>query len=312
MENLILSFNTVMPMFLVMLVGYALRAFGVVNGATVSQMNKMLMRSLVPVLMFQNIYSSERGALASPKLLLFCVFGVLGMYALSFVIGMVTETEGARRGVVIQALYRGNMMAMAVPLAESLLGEGNQGPLAVCLAIVIPMFNVLAVITLELFNHGKPDLRSILKGIATNGLIWGCVAGIVFYGLDILLPLFVRKAVSNLAAASSPMILLVLGASFQFSTVGPNLRSIIICVTGRLILMPAILVSLGVAMGFRDVELICVLSVSACPVAAMSYTMAEQMGGDKDLAAAGIVFTSLFSCITLFLWVFLLKQLQLF
>ncbi len=312
MENLLLSFNTVMPMFLIMLVGYALRVSGVVNGTTVSQMNKMLMRSLVPVMMFYNIYNSERGQLVSPKLLLFCVFGVLGMYALSFIIGMTTEKEGARRGVVIQALYRGNMMAMAVPLAESLLGEGNQGPLAVCLAVVIPMFNVLAVITLELFNHGKPDLKAILKGIATNGLIWGCVAGIVFYGLNIPLPVFMREAVEKMADASSPMILLVLGASFQFSSVGPNLRSIAVCVVGRLVLMPAILVSVGIAMGFRGVELICVLAVSACPVAAMSYTMAEQMGGDKDLAAGGIVFTSLFSCITLFLWVFLLKQLQLF
>lgn len=312
MENLLLSFNTVMPMFLIMLVGYALRSCGVINAVTVSQMNKMLMRSLVPVMMFYNIYSSERGELAQPRLLIFCVLGVLGMYALSFAIGMLTETEGARRGVVIQALYRGNMMAMAVPLAESLLGEGNQGPLAVCLAIVIPMFNVLAVVTLELFNHGKPDPRAILKGIATNGLIWGCVAGIVFYGLNIPLPVFVREAVEKMADASSPMILLVLGASFQFGTVGANLRSIAVCVVGRLVLMPAILVGVGIAMGFRDVELICILSVSACPVAAMGYTMAEQMGGDTDLAAGGIVFTSLFSCITLFLWVFVLKQLQFF
>ena len=183
-ENLLLSFNTVMPMFLVMLVGYALRASGVANGTTVSQMNKLLMRSLVPVMMFQNIYGSQRGELASAKLIAFCVLGVLGMYALSFAIGMLTEKEGARRGVVIQALYRGNMMAMAVPLAESLLGEGKQGPLAVCLAIVIPLFNVLAVITLELFHHGKPDIKVIVKDIATNGLILGCVAGILFYVLN--------------------------------------------------------------------------------------------------------------------------------
>lgn len=308
MENLALSFNTVMPMFLVMLVGYALRAGGVVTGTTVSQMNKMLMRSLVPVMMFQNIYGAQRGVLAQPRLILFCVLGVLGMYALSFAIGMLTEQEGARRGVVIQALYRGNMMAMAVPLAQSLLGEGNQGPLAVCLAIVIPMFNVLAVITLELFHHGKPNLKLILKDIATNGLILGCLAGIIFYWLDIPLPLFVRKAVSSMAGAASPMILMVLGASFQLSSVWGNLRSLAVCVVGRLVLMPAILVSLGAAMGFRGVELVCILAVSACPVASMSYTMAEQMGGDKDLAAGGIVLTSLFSCATLFVWVFVLKQ----
>lgn len=108
------------------------------------------------------------------------------------------------------------------------------------------------------------------------------------------------------------MIMMVLGASFQFSSVRANLRSLVVCVVGRLMLMPAILVSLGVALDFRGVELVCILSVSACPVAAMSYTMAEQMGGDKDLAAGGIVFTSLFSCVTLFLWVFLLKQLGFF
>lgn len=310
MENLLLSFNAVAPMFLIMMAGCAMRMLHVVGDATVSQMNKLLMRTLVPVMMFQNIRTSDPEALASPVMLVFAVLTVLGMYALSFGIGMASERENTRRSVMIQALYRGNVMAMAVPLIQSLFGADGQGSLMVCLAVVVPMFNVLAVLTLEMFRGARPDVPDILKGIATNGIILGCLAGTVFYFFRIPLPYVVERACEQMSGAASPVILLMLGASFQLNTVRHDLRSILICVTGRLVLMPAVFISIAAALGFRGVEMACALSISGCPVAAMSYTMAEQAGADKDLAAELIVFTSLFSCLTLFLWIFFLKQMD--
>ena len=87
-----------------------------------------------------------------------------------------------------------------------------------------------------------------------------------------------------------------------------DLRILLICTAGRLILVPAVVIAAAAALGFRGVELVCAMSISACPVAVMSYTMAEQAGADKDLAAECIVFTSMFSCLTLFFWIFFLKQ----
>ena len=39
--------------------------------------------------------------------------------------------------------------------------------------------------------------------------------------------------------------------------------------------------------------------------------MAQQMGGDDELAGQQVVFSSLFSVVTVFLWIFVCKQMGL-
>jgi len=46
----------------------------------------------------------------------------------------------------------------------------------------------------------------------------------------------------------------------------------------------------------------------AAPTAVSSFQMAKQMDGDADLAGQIVVFTSAFSIVTVFGWIFLLKQ----
>ena len=48
------------------------------------------------------------------------------------------------------------------------------------------------------------------------------------------------------------------------------------------------------------------------PSAVSSYTMAEAMGSDGALAGAAVIFTSAFSLITMFLWLFLFRTLGMF
>ena len=76
-------------------------------------------------------------------------------------------------------------------------------------------------------------------------------------------------------------------------------------------LLPALFLSLAVLLGIRDVGLASLVAVFASPTAVSSYPMAQQIGGDADLAAAQVVFTTALSGITVFLWVFLLRTLGL-
>ena len=65
-------------------------------------------------------------------------------------------------------------------------------------------------------------------------------------------------------------------------------------------------------MGFRDIELASVLIMFSAPTAVSSFTMAEQMGADSELAGQLVVFTTAISIVTIFLWVLLIKQLGYF
>ena len=69
------------------------------------------------------------------------------------------------------------------------------------------------------------------------------------------------------------------------------------------------MIALGILLGFRNETLVPVMIMFGAPTAVASFTMAQQMEGDGELAAELVVFTSGFAILTIFFWVFVLKQL---
>ena len=308
MENLILSFNVVLPLFICISLGYFLRRIGMCDEKALNVMNKMCFKVFLPVYLFYNIYTTDLSAAFHVKLI---VFAVGGLVVLFFVLmGLIPriEKENKRRGVLIQAIFRSNFALFGLPVALSLCGEELIGPTSVLLGLTVPVFNVLAVIALETFRGGKPDVKQMLRGIVTNPLIIASVIGIVFYFLKIKLPYGVEKSVVDLGRVATPLSLVTLGGSFTIGRVKGYTRQLLLGVVGRLVVVPAVMISLGILLGLRNETLIPVMIMFGAPTAVSSFPMAQQMGGDGELAAELVVFTSGFAILTIFLWTFLLKQ----
>lgn len=306
MESFIVCLNAVLPIFLLMAVGYGARCFHLLDRADVAKINKIVFRVFMPVMVFYNIYCSELSSAMRGSLLGYAVLGVLAEYALSLGYALLFVRDPSRRGVVIQGLYRSNFVIIGLPIAESLVG-GDLGPVAMLLAVVIPIYNVLAVITLAVFNGKKPNLKEVVLDILKNPLILGSVAGIAALLAGLKLPGPVEKVVSQMSAATSPMLLFLLGAFFQFKGMRSHWRELAAVCTGRLVLFPALFLSLAAALGFRGVDLVSLLGVFASSTAIASFTMAQQMGGDAELAGDIVVSTSALCSFTLFGWSLLFK-----
>ncbi len=111
-----------------------------------------------------------------------------------------------------------------------------------------------------------------------------------------------------MASAATPAALLVMGASFYFQSVHKNLRNIVSGVLGKLIIGPGMALAAGYALGYRGIPLALLIVIFGAPCAVSSYTMAQQMDSNAELAAGCLIFSSLFSCVTICGWIFLLKQ----
>ena len=121
-----------------------------------------------------------------------------------------------------------------------------------------------------------------------------------------------ENVVSSMAGVATPMALLTLGAFFDLKSVARRKKDIAICVVGRLVVAPAIGVTAGMLLGFRDVALVTLIAIFASPSAVSSFPMAQEMDSDAELAGDAVVFSSMFSCITMFIWIFIAKSLGLF
>ena len=311
MDNLILSAGVVLPLFLMMALGYALRRMSLVDAHTLSGLNKLVFRVFLPVMLFKNIYDTNLSDSFEPKLMAFAVCSILLLFMLTMVIVPLLEKENPKRATMVQAIYRSNFILFGLPITTALFGPEKAGVAAILISVTIPLFNIFAVVALEFFRGGRFDGKKALMGIVTNPLIIASFLGIIFLLCGIRLPKPVMSAISDVGKAATPMALLVLGGTFKFSAVSGSLRQLIICVIGKLIVSPGLFLTLAVFFGFRGVELAAILSLFASPTATSSYPMAVEMDADGELAGQVVVLGSLFSVFTMFFWVFILKQLML-
>lgn len=309
MENLIISLNVVLPLFIVIVFGYVVRHINLIDDHTLQKMNVVTFKTFLPLLLFYNVYNTKLEGVFNGKLMLFAVLAILATCVVIGIIIPMIEKENSRRGVLIQAIYRSNFVLFGLPLVLSLCGEENAGVPTILIAVIVPMYNFLAVIILEIFRGGKINIMKIVKGIITNPLILASLVGIIFLLLGIRLPTAIDKSVSDLSKIATPLALFILGGSFKFEYIQGNLKQIIIGVFGKLILVPGIFIPIAIMLGFRGVELATLMVMLSAPTAVSSFTMAEQMDGDGELAAQLVVFTSAIAVITIFLWIFSIKQL---
>lgn len=308
MENLILSFNVVLPLFLMIVVGYVLKVLRVYDEHTISGMNKLVFKFFLPLLLFINVYQTDVAGVFDPKLMVFAIVGVLGAFLSAWLIIVLVEKDNRKRGVLIQGIFRSNFVIFGIPVTTSLFGSEATGAAALLVAVIVPMFNMLSVVILEIYRGSRIDVPKILKGIITNPLIIGSVTGLLFLLFGVKIPVILEKTISDLSKVTTPLALVILGASFTFGSVRGNAKQILIGVLGKLVIVPAICLSLAILIGIRGVGLAILMSLFGSPTAVSSFSMAKQMDGDEDLASHLVVLGSMLSVVTMFFWIFIFKQ----
>lgn len=309
LHNFIIAVEAVLPTFLIILLGIGAQRLHIMTTAELSHANKAVFQVMFPIMMFYNIYSADFSGVILPGYFAFCLITLFAVYFLGVIVTLLVEKDNFNRGALIQAIYRGNLVLLGLPIMQNLLGEEAVGLTTIMLAMIVPIYNVLAVITLEVFRGGDIHIVPLLKKILKNPMIMGALAGILGTVSGLELPGILTKPIGQIASSATPVALLLMGASFHFSSIRENLRDLIIGVTGKLIISPAIALTAGYFLGFRGIPLALLIIIFGAPCAVSGYTMAQQMDSNGDLAAGCLIFTSLFSCVTICFWIFLFKQL---
>lgn len=308
MENLILSLNVVLPLFITISLGYFLKYLNMFDNNTLDTMNNITFKSFLPVLLFYNIYKTDLHDTFNLKIIIFSVTCVIVLYLLLYLIVPLIEKDNKKRGALLQGLFRSNFVIFGLPITESLFGSEKVGVAALLIAVIVPLFNMLSVLALETFRDGKLNFKKIFIGIIKNPLIIASCLGVLTLLLKIKIPTAIEKTISDVSKIATPLSLILLGASFKFDNIKKYLKQTTIAVIGKTILIPCIILPICIMFGYRDVELSTLMIIFAAPTAISSFTMAKQMDSDSDLAGQIVVFTSAFCVITVFMWIFILKQ----
>jgi predicted permease len=309
MQNLSLSFYVVLPLFFMMAIGALLKKLRLADSNTFKQMNRITFQVFLPTLIFTNIYHTQGEQVFNAKLVGYSLISVICIFWIVFLIIWFLEKDNKKRGVLIQGIFRSNFVLFGLPVATALFGAQAKGVTALLIAVIIPVYNMFSVVALEAFRGNGINGKNILKGIATNPLILSSIIGVGVLYTGVPIPSVIDKTLTDLSAIATPLALIILGGSLNLNKVGGYKKQLLLGLLGRLVFVPLVGLGVGaVAFGFRGVDLAVLLSMFAAPTAVSSFTMAQQMGGDEELAGQLVAFGSIFSVGTIFLWIFLFKQ----
>jgi len=310
LSDLLFSFNAVIPIFLVMLLGLVVRRLKIIDESATKQMNTLVFKVALPIMLFKTVYGSDYSQMLDRKFILFLILSVVAFFFLCWILAAKFIKDIKKKGAFIQGCFRGNYAILGIALSAELLGF-TPAIAITGVAVIVPLFNILSVIILTIYGEQKIESKNIIltiiKSIATNPLVISIVAGIVLTLLNIELIPLLNTPLSMVSSLATPFALLVIGASLDFSQIRERLKFTLAASALKLVIMPLLFIPLAIWFGISTEGIVVLFVLYAAPTAIASYAMAAHMGTDEHLASNIVLFTSLVSILTYTIGVFVLR-----
>ena len=313
--DLLFSANVIVPIFLLIMLGYALTRLKVWDAHFLKVANNVCFKVLLPVLLFYNVATANIFEVFNGKLIVYACLCACGLCALLFLIVPLFIKDQKRRGVMIQGTFRSNFLLFGIPLGLSIGGVAGSVLAAVVASFYVPVINMLSVISLYVYSDAEDkSLKSALLGIVKNPLVIGGVSGLVFSiirnAIGFEIPYMIDSTLSNIKVTATPLAFLILGGDLKFGNMLRNVKVSIFSVLGKTVLIPAIMLPLSYFLfGFNRLEMAILVAVFATPNAVSSYAMARSYEADYDLAGEIVTLSTLISILTIFVFITLTKSL---
>lgn len=310
MENLIFSLNATIPIFLMMLLGMLFRKLGWMDEVFAAKMNKFVFLVPLPVLLFEQLAMVDFSEVWDIKFILFCFVVTAISITISTLISMLWKDRSIK-GEFIQATYRSSAALLGIAFIQNIYGTAGMAPLMIIGSV--PLYNIMAVVVLSLFKPGnnsfdKALVKKTLKGIATNPIIIGIVAGFVWSALKLPMPSILHKTVSSIGATATPMGLMSMGATFEMKKATSKIKPTLVAVFMKLVGFCAIFLPVAAMLGFRNEQLIAILVMLGSATTVSCFVMAMNMGHEGTLSSGVIMMTTLLSAFTLTMWLDVLRS----
>jgi predicted permease len=302
-------FDTLTPIFLVLALGAALRASGVLSESFAGTLNTLIFWVALPCLLFGTIsgsaFQQECFSAAGVLVLTTLVIAAIAWFGAGWM-----GIGPASRGSFCQSAFRSNNAYVGLPVILFATADRPDAAAILSLATLtlVPcliLYNVLAVLVLTPRTMGtdgtiaRVSWRSIFRGIVTNPLIVSCVAGALALAADVHPPKGIARTIDSLGSLSGPGAMIALGASLTRERMRSAWRPAHLATVLKLVLCPLIGWGLATLAGLNhDARFVCLVYL-ACPTAVASFVMAQAMKGDSVLAAGTVAVSTVYSCVAL-------------
>lgn len=312
MDSFIYSLNATVPIFLVMIIGWVIKRFNIINDEFVSVCNKYVFKVALPFLLFKDIKNADMSTGFDLKFVLYCMIVTTICFLGTWAICEIAVKDDTIIGSFVQGSCRSSAAILGMAFIQNMYSDSGMAPLMIVSAV--PLFNIYSVIVLTFKgqnNDAGGNIRKAFINVIKNPIIIAIFLGLPFSILGIRFPQIIEKTITNVSQTATPLALIAIGAGFEGRKALKKLKPAITASFIKLILLAALFLPAAVMMGFRNQELMAILIMLASPSTVTCYIMAKNMNNDAVLSSSIIVLTTLLSSVTLTGWIFILRTLSL-
>jgi malonate transporter and related proteins len=289
------------PLFLLVALGYALSRFGWPRTAS-DALTRFVFVVAVPTLLFRLMSDFSRLPRVDARLLLAFFGGCLVVYALGRVVGaLIFRMDGVAQSVFAMGGIFSNNVLLGIPIARATLGDASMP--AVTLVLVFNSLILWTLVSVSVEWARNRDLSPVglartAKGVIRNPVVASIIAGTAFGFLDVPLPAFVDRTLAMVSDAAVPLSLIALGMGLAEFGIRAGWRESFAIAGLKLILQPAAVYALAIALALPPLETAAVVMLAALPVGANVYLMSREFGVLSGAVASSIVLTTALAALT--------------
>ncbi len=312
MGQFIEIFTIVFPVFLVIALGYFLRAITMIDDRFLFQSNRLIYNVCLPLLLFYKIGTCDFCVNFNLRLILGSLIGVFLCFLLSYFYAFIRHYPPADKGVFCQGAFRGNLAYVGLAIVFNAHGEDGITRAAILMGFLVPLLNVLSIIALLLPRRSSKSqgLLFWILHIIYNPLIIAAFVGILWSFANIPIPRILDRSLNIITDMTLPLALVAIGGGFSLKELKGDIYRAGLATSIKLLGLPLLTALLLYCFDVKGMNLSIGVLMAATPTATASYIFATQMKGNMELAGSIVMLTTLVSVLTYMIALFLLSSLN--
>ncbi len=289
----------VVPVFLVIGLGYAVRELGLVGGDFFTQVNKLVYYVCLPLLLVYKIAGADFSTSFNFKLVIATSGGVACCFVIAFLYGKWRSFPAPVLGAFCQGSFRGNLAYIGLAIIFNAYGDIGLTRAGILLGFLVPILNLFAILALILpRQEQQTSFREVIRLIISNPLIIASLTGLLWSFFQVPIPVILDRTLNIVTGMSLPLALLSIGGTFSLASLKGDIPKAVLAAAMKLFLLPLITAALMISLNISGIDFAIGLLMAGAPTAVVSYIMASQMGADGELAGTIVMIATAFSSIS--------------
>ncbi|PKR88175.1 transporter [Pleomorphomonas diazotrophica] len=306
----------VLPIFLLILVGYLLVRFGVMKAEVGDGLSDFVFTIAMPTLLFKTVATAHVQG-SSPWMIWVAYFAgvavtwAAGHYAITRLFG-----RDARIGVLagVSSAFANNLF-IGLPLVQRIVGDDGVVALSILLCAHLPVMMIAGTVLMEQAERSTGGraaqpvsavLKQVGRNLLRNPLVVGLVLGSLWQMSGLPLTGVVGIVVNDIGDIAGSAALISLGMALLKYGISDGIKPALVTSLFKLFLLPASVYAASRLLGLDATWTAALVLTSSVPTGINAWLIANRFGVGHGLASSSITITTAVGVVTTTFWAWLL------